>query len=184
MFFINEGLVFAVDFTESGEKKIGLVVDRNTLLGETSLLLGTPTRMGFQAQIKTRAHYIPEEEFNAAFESDKEVSQYVARLISAKMFMIRGLYNDIKTKSVMWRICNTLFQFSQRYGKSHGEGSLIAFPLSQQLIADFVNANRVTVTKCMQSLKKSMVITKINDYYDIPDVASLIQYRDTQVEAQ
>lgn len=68
-------------------------------------------------------------------------------------------------------------------GKDFEGGRLIAFPLSHQLIADFVNANRVTVTKCMQILKKEGLIRRINNTYDIPDIERLRRHQKMQTNS-
>ena len=179
-FYIIEGLVFAVDFTENGEKVFGLIVDKETLLGETSLLLDLPFPMGFQAQINTRALFISKADFLGLFNSDKEVSQYAARVASGKMLSIKGIYSNRKKESAVWRICNIILEFSYRYGKDFEGGKLIAFPLSHQLIADFVSANRVTVTKCMKSLKEKDLLRRINNTYYIPDLQRLENYTKAQ----
>lgn len=179
-YYILEGLVFAVDFTENGEKVFGLIVDKDTLLGETALLVGSPLSIGFQAQIQTHALFIPQREFMELFNEDGEVARYTARIAAAKMLSVKGIYNNRKRESVMWRTCNVFLRFSHRYGEDYGGGKLIAFPLSHQLIADFVNANRITVTKCMQQLKKAGLVRRINDVYNIPDVGRLEQFAQTQ----
>ncbi|WP_102379053.1 Crp/Fnr family transcriptional regulator [Raoultibacter timonensis] len=179
-YYIIEGLVFAVDFTENGEKVFGLIVDKETLLGETSLLLGIPFPTGFQAQIKTRALFISAADFSDLFERDKEVSQYAARVAARKMLSIKKLYSNRKNESVVWRIGDTILELSYRYGKDFEGGKLIAFPLSHQLLADFVNANRITVTKCMRSLKNQGLIRRINNAYNVPDVKRLEAYKKDQ----
>lgn len=179
-FYIVKGLVFAVDFTENGEKIFGLIVDRDTLLAETALLVGSPLSIGFQAQIKTEAVFIPEKEFMELFVEDKEVAQYAARISAAKMLSIKEIYINRKRESVMWRTCNVFLEFSYRYGEDFEGGKLIAFPLSHQLVADFVNANRITVTKCMQQLKKTGLVRRVNDVYNVPNVRRLEQFAKAQ----
>lgn len=179
-FYIVRGLVFAVDFTENGEKIFGLIVDRDTLLAETALLVGAPLSIGFQAQIGTEALFIPENEFMELFREDKEVAQYAARMSAAKMLSIKEIYVNRKRESVTWRMCNVFLRFADRYGEDFEGGKLIAFPLSHQLIADFVNANRITVTKCMQHLKKLGLVRRVNDVYNVPDVRRLEQFAKTQ----
>lgn len=178
-YYIIEGLVFAVDFTENGEKVFGLIVDKGTLLGETALLLDTPLSMGFQAQIKTRTLFISKEEFLTLFNEDKEVAQYAACIAAGKMLSVKGLYSNWRKESVVLRVCNIFLEFAHRYGKDYEGGKLIAFPLSHQLIADFINANRVTVTKCMQLLKKKGLIRRINNTYNVPDIQRLEKYTET-----
>lgn len=179
-YYIVKGLVFAVDFTENGEKIFGLIVDRDTLLAETALLVGAPLSIGFQAQIQTHALFIPEKKFMELFLEDKEVAQYAARLSAAKMLTVKEIYVNRKRESVMWRICNVFLEFSHRYGEDFEEGKLIAFPLSHQLVADFVNANRITDTKCMQRLKKMGLVRRVNDVYNVPDVHRLEQFAQAQ----
>lgn len=182
-YYIVQGLVFAVDFTRNGEKVLGLVIDRDALVGETSLLLDMPFPMGFQAQIKTRALFIPKADFLDLFHRDKELSQYVALLVARKMFAVKGFYSNLGKEPVVWRVCNIILEFSHRYGKDFEGGTLIAFPLSHQLIADFANANRVTVTKCMQSLTKKGLVRRINNVYGVPDVPRLEAYTKTQASS-
>ncbi|MEG0759683.1 MAG: Crp/Fnr family transcriptional regulator, partial [Raoultibacter sp.] len=179
-YYIIEGLVFAVDFPENGEKAFGLIVDKDTLLGETSLLLDIPFPTGFQAQIKTRALFISAANFLKLFEEDIEVSQYLARVAARKMLSVKRLYSNRRNESVIWRICNTILEFSYRYGKDFEGGMLIAFPLSHQLLADFVNANRVTVTKCMQFLKEEDLVRRINNTYYVPKIERLETYMKEQ----
>lgn len=179
-YYIIEGLVFAVDFTENGEKVFGLIVDKGTLLGETSLLLDIPFPTGFQAQIKTRALFISATDFTDLFEKDKSVSQYMARVAAKKMLSIKRLYSDRKNESVVWRICNTVLELAYRYGRDFEGGKLLEFPLSHQLLANFVNANRVTVTKGMQLLKDQGLIRRINNTYNVPDMKRLEQYKKEQ----
>lgn len=179
-YYIIEGLVFAVDFTEKGEKVFGLIVNRETMLGETSLLLDIPFPTGFQAQLKTRALFISAEDFLELFNTDIEVSQYAARVAARKMLSIKRIYSNRKNESVVWRICNIILELSYRYGKDFEGGLLIAFPLSHQLLADFVNANRVTVTKCMQLLKEEDLVRRINNTYFIPDAERLEQFAKEQ----
>ena len=182
-YYIVKGLVFAVDFTENGEKVFGLIVDRDTLLAETAMLVGSPLSIGFQAQIQTRALFIPERAFVGLFEKDIEVAHYAARLCAAKMLAVKEIYLNRKRESVMWRTCNVFLGFAYRYGEDFERGKLIAFPLSHQLVADFVNANRITVTKCMQDLKKAGLVRRINDVYHIPDIKRLEQFARTQANS-
>lgn len=179
-YYIIEGLVFAVDFQENGERVFGLIVDRDTLLGETSLLLDAPFTMGFQAQIKTRGLFITKADFFDLFTSSAEVSQYVARIAAKKMFSIKGLYSNWHNESVLWRVCNVILELTRRYGQDFEGGKLIAFPLSHQLLADFAHANRVTVTKCMQLLKNTGLVRRINNTYNIPNVQRLETYTKTE----
>lgn len=182
-FYIVKGLVFAVDFTENGEKVFGLIVDRDTLLAETALLVRSPLSIGFQAQIPTQALFLPEKAFMELFEKDVEVACYAARLSAAKMLSVKEIYLNRKRESVMWRTCNVFLRFAYRYGEDFERGKLIAFPLSHQLVADFVNANRITVTKCMQQLKKAGLVRRVNDIYCVPDVRRLEQFARTQANS-
>ena len=143
-------------------------------------MLGIPFPTGFQAQIRTRALFISAADFSNLFERDIEVSQYVARVAARKLLTIKKLYSNRKNESVVWRICNTILELSYRYGIDFEGGKLIAFPLSHQLLADFVNANRITVTKCMRSFQDQGLIRRINSTYNVPDVERLEQYKQEQ----
>ena len=175
-FYIVEGLVFATSVAESGQKTFGLIVSRNTLVGESFLLLNMAAPMGFQAQIETRALFIPRERFLELFRTDIRVAQYTAVVSALKTQSIRGLYSNWGRKSVTWRICNVILELSYRYGRDFEGGRIILFPLSHQLLADFANANRVTVTRCMQSLMRLGLVRRINNAYCIPDLEKLQHY--------
>lgn len=179
-YYIIKGLVFAVDFTENGEKAFGMIIDSSTLLAETALLTESPLSIGFQAQSQTLARFIPENEFMRVFSEDKELAQYVARIGAAKMLSVKEIHMNRKRESVMWRTCSIFLEFSYRFGKDFEGGRLITFPFSHQLVADFVNANRITVTKCMQRLKKMGLVRRINDIYHVPNIERLEQFTRTQ----
>lgn len=68
-----------------------------------------------------------------------------------------------------WKVCNLLLTFAERYGVPYDGKTLIKEKISQQMMANLLGVNRITMVRAIKELREMGLIEQVNGFYCIRD---------------
>lgn len=184
-YYVKQGLVGAYSVDLSGYRSLTFLLEESALFLESNAMEGvvlaqSDTASVFKAEVDTQLLFFPGEAFRRAMAADAPTANFVAGSIAQKMLAFRFMLNTSRAHSVTWRVANLFVSFVENCGRQtdgRADGRIkIDYHISQQLIADMLYANRVTVAKSIKRLKQMGCIEKTDDYYYVKDLAKLRRF--------
>jgi CRP/FNR family transcriptional regulator len=110
--------------------------------------------------------------------SEPDIAADMIYLLSGKLIATIEQYRESGNYSVKWRLCNLFLTMADQSGIDYDGKVLIQQKISQQSMANQIQANRVTIARNIRELKDLGLIEYINGYYCIRDVARLKRHMD------
>lgn len=160
MFFINKGGFKYYDIDQSGNEKI------ISVLGPTSFV---PLFYTFGTQKEIQAFYstleetelllIPLDEFRERLYTDRTFSHHVMRWFIGEAEFLAFRIRSLERNDAKGKIAETLHYLALRHGiPVKGPWYRIAFPVSQQTLADLTGLTRETVSITLKDIDKHGII--------------------------
>lgn len=177
-YYVLEGLVGSYTLGSRGNEYLTFLLGAQSLFLESDLvedacLARMDLSTCFRALRDTKLLEIPQDSYRALMSKDATVANYVALSLAQKMHALRFLLYETRHHDALWQVGNLLLSFASRFGKSEKSRVRIDFELSQQLIADMLGMNRITVTKSIKKLRDRSLIEKVNDTYCVVSMGQL-----------
>ena len=82
---------------------------------------------------------------------------------------LRARKREATQCSVAWKACNLLLTFAERYGVPYDGKILIKEKISQQIMANLLGVNRITMVRAIKELRELGMIEQVNGFYCIRD---------------
>ena len=109
---------------------------------------------------------------------DIDVVMDVCQAMAAKFLSAMGQIRISQQKPAEWKICRLLQIFMEHYGVAYDGKILITEKVSQQMIADMLGMNRITVAKKFKELRDISMLEQINGFLCIRSSESLQKHMD------
>jgi CRP-like cAMP-binding protein len=178
-YYIDSGWVCGYENSIDGKECFNHLSTEGTLLLESALLLDRTLSYHFKTVTDARLVCIPKEIFFHALKEDPELSILLSKHLSEKFLSANEQIWEQYEHSISWRLCSLLLTFAERYGEDYDKKLLIRKPLSQNLLASMLRANRVTIFRALTEIMDLGCVERINGYYCIRDTESLHEYMNT-----
>lgn len=180
-YYVSRGLIGARCIDGEGAEALTFLLSEGTLFLEANALEGvtlakSDTVSAFVTECDSEVLFFPKAEFQRLMRSDAETANFVACSVAQKMLAFRFLYNEVRSHGITWRIANLLAAFAENHGVEVGDRVKLDYPISQQLLAKMLGANRITITKGVKRLKEQGLVEKTDDFYYIVDVEELQRF--------
>lgn len=183
-YYVVRGLIGARGIDAEGTEALTFLLEQGTLFLEANMQEGatlakSDTVSTFVAEECTELLFLPKSKFQHLMKTDVETANFIACSIAQKMLAFRFLYNESRSHGIPWRIANLFAAFADNYGMAVGTRIKLDYRISQQLLADMLGANRITVAKGMKRLKDLGLIEKTDEFYYVVDRERLRLFLDT-----
>ena len=101
---------------------------------------------------------------NRDHKKDIDIVMDICRSLAGKFLSAMGQIRSGQQKSAEWKICRLLEIFMENYGQPYDGKILLAEKISQQMMADMLGMNRVTITRKFKELRELSLVEQINGY--------------------
>ena len=178
---VKSGKVMAYSNTYSGNTVIYSIMEEGSMMLEANALMKKPALVNFKAMTDTTLVKIPRDRLMEEMIRNPAVMQDVLESISYKFFGTSDQLRQSQAHSVGWRTCNLLLIYADKHGVNYDGKFLIKEKLSQQIMADMLGANRITIVHELKALKEMGFVEQINGYYCVRDIEALKRHME-QIE--
>ena len=186
-YLIRRGRVMSYEFTASGEERIYNINEEGSLLFEPSVILGRPLTLHFKTMMRSILIRIPRDALLNAVMTDPEAAVDILCSVSEKFLESNEQIRESACHSVRWKVCNLLLSYALRFGVDYDGKVLIHERLSQQLMANLLRVNRVTVARVVRELRDLGLVEQVNGFYCIRSIQRMrkhMQYIDMDHESK
>ena len=172
-YYIEQGQVVSYEYTLSGGEHIFSCNNAGAMILIPGMVITHELTLSFKTSRPSRLIMIRRGVLYGILAEEPDIAAdfiyYLsARLISTiEQFRVRGNYN------VAWHVSNLLLSMAEQSGIDYDGKVLIQDKMSQQDMANHLQANRVTVARALKELKDYGLIEVINGFYCIRDIDKL-----------
>lgn len=175
-YYILRGRVMSYEYTMAGRERIYKFYEEGSMLLEANLMIGIAPLVSFVALTQLTLICIARDDLIRRIYADPQVSLDIISSISFKFLSSMGQVREATHHNVPWKVCNLLLVFAERYGVDCNGKLLIKEKISQQLLANLLGVNRITLVRIIKELRDQSLIEQINGFYSIRSVNKLKQF--------
>lgn len=172
-YYVCRGQIVAYEYTPAGSEHIFSVNRPGELILAPSMVVTHPLLLNFKASMPTWLIRIRREIMFQAIMEDPEFSATLIHSLSMRLITTIEQSRQRDGYSVPWRVCNLLLSMGECYGVDYDGKVLIREKISQQVMANNLHANRVTIARAIRDLKDYGLVEYINGYYCIRSLEKL-----------
>jgi CRP/FNR family cyclic AMP-dependent transcriptional regulator len=171
---VVDGLLKVTLDLASGRERILAVLGPGALVGELSIIDGTPRSACVAAIRKTTLKFISRAAFDAFGEAHPAIYRGIAAVLARRLRDINGALLATSFLSVKGRAARTLIVLAEAFGKDVGAGRiLIRQKVSQGDIAAMAGVARENLSRVLQEWMDAKLVTRLAGYYCLEDRAAL-----------
>jgi len=154
LYVIQKGAVKISSVSSSGKIYLHGILGAGHLLGATDYFLDNIHETTAEIVDKTSLIIIPLSEFQTLLASDSNYSACVMRELAKEAKVHFSKAQDLSFLDAQQRLKHSLIKLAEEHGLETEKGVEIDVNITHEDIAELVNANRTTITLCLQDLKK------------------------------
>ena len=143
----------ALEYTATDDERYYNFNEEGTLFMEANALLFKPNPVTFVAATDVRLVRISAETFRKALDEDTELCREVMVSLAYKFLAAMDQVREGSQCDVNWKVCNLLLTFADRYGVPYDGKILIKEKISQQVLANLLGINRITMVRAIKELR-------------------------------
>jgi len=177
-YIVKSGRVICYEFTYTGEMRVYNFLEPGITFMEEFMLLDKPCPVLFKTVVPTELVRIGKCDLKRAFKHDIDIVMDVCESLATKFVSSMEQIRYGNQRNATWKLCKLLLIFAEHYGVPYDGKVLIDEKLSQQMLADLLGMNRVTVTRKLKELKDLALVEQINGYYCVRSLEQLKAHMD------
>lgn len=175
-YYVLEGRVMAFEYTLSTGDRYYNFNEEGSLLLESNVLLEKAPPVSFVAVSAVKAVTIERERLMARLREDPTLAEELLMSLSYKFLAAMDQVREGTQYNVAWKVCNLLLTFAERYGVEYDGKILIKEKISQQMLANLLGVNRITMVRTVKELREQSLIEQVNGFYCIRDRERMLEY--------
>ncbi len=172
-YLVKKGRVMCYEITLNGEQRVYSFMEQDSIFLEDCMLLDRPSPVLFRTIVPSVLVRIHKCTLKHAFKNDIDIVMDVCMSLAEKFLSAMAQVRSGQQRSAEWRICRLIQIFMEHYGTQYDGKILISQKISQQMIADMLGMNRVTVSKKFKELRDLSLLEQINSYICIRSAEAL-----------
>ena len=177
-FLIKEGRIISYEYTYTGQQHVFGNIEPGAFILLPSIVLGHRVTLSFMSALPSTLVRIGRNSILRNIATDPDFALCTAHELSAKFIWANERFRADSSRTVIWKLCNLFQSLADKHGVEHDGKVLIKTRYSQQMIADFLHANRITIARTLKELTSLGLIEKINDQYCIRSMDKLKSFMD------
>lgn len=172
-YLLRRGRVKVSIYTEEGSEKILAILDDNSLIGESSALLGQPHNGTAVVLAESEIYSFPADEVLRLMQTSPELSVKLIKSLVTKIRLLTLQVENLSFLDAPTRITRMLAKVASLYGKAAGPDGEVKVRITHQELAHISGSSRVTVTKVLNDLRKQGILDKDKWQIIVKDKARL-----------
>ena len=172
VYFVVQGMVRVVDFSESGREISLNDIEAGGIFGELSAIDSKPRSANIVAIYSTRVASMPREVF---WQLTRDYPSFTKRLLLRLTSIIRSSDHrimDLSTVSAHGRVYGELLQLAKKRAKPDGTSRISPIPIHSD-IASRVSTTRETVARILSDLNRKELVIKQRNVLVVTDMKVL-----------
>lgn len=176
-YLIQSGRIISAEVMPTGREFVFSSNEEGATILLPAILLHRRLTLNFRASVPSKLIRVKRESLLQTMASDPDFLASVLYVMTVKYSVLLDMFRST-SHMVPWQVCNLLLSLAKKHGVDYDGKILIRIKYSQQMMADFLHANRTTVARAMRELFDLGLVERINDYYCIRSVEKLHQHMD------
>ena len=172
-YYIESGQVISYEYNNAGTERIFATNEPGSVILVPSMVITHAVTLNFKSSKPSRLIAVPKEAMYQAIADHPELGADFIYSLSARLISTIESFRERGNYSVPYRVCSKLLHYAEHSGIDYDGKILIQEKVSQQNIANSIQANRVTVARAIRELKDLGLVEYINGYYCIRSVEQL-----------
>lgn len=168
-YYMLEGRAMAFEYTGTMDERYYHFSDAGSLVLEANILLEQETKVSLVAITDVKARAIIREELLDVLRIDSDLALELMTSLSYKFMSAMDQVREATQCNVSWKVCNLLLMFAERYGVPYDGKLLIKEKISQQMMANLLGVNRITMVRAIKELREMGFVEQVNGFYCIRD---------------
>jgi CRP-like cAMP-binding protein len=171
---VDEGLLKVSIVSSSGGERILAILGPGTLVGELSIIDGTPRSASVSALRESKLVFVSRAAFDSFARSNPEVYRHITAMLARRLRDIDDALVATSFFSLKGRVARALFNLAEAFGKDVGAGRiLIRHKVSQSDLAAMAGIARENVSRILQDWMRRSLVSRLAGYYCLEDKAKL-----------
>jgi CRP/FNR family transcriptional regulator len=172
-YLLKKGCVIGFEYTADGDERIYDIHLPVSMILETRIILNSPSPIYFKTIKPSELVCISAHALLAAIRDDAQMMTALLESLANKFHVAMEQVRETKIHDTEYRFCNLLLMFAECFGVDYDGKILIREQVSQQVFADLLGVNRITINRIAKTLKNMGLIELINGCYCLPDTQRL-----------
>lgn len=171
-YLVQSGRIVSTKTTAAGRELVFSSNEEGAVILLPAIILRRSLTMNFKASVPSRLVRVRREDLFRAMAADPGFLADMLYDMTAKYSDLLDMFQST-SHTVPWKVCNLLLSLAEKHGVDYDGKILIKKKYSQQMMADFLHANRTTIARVIKELSGLGLVERINDYYCIRSVEKL-----------
>jgi CRP-like cAMP-binding protein len=169
-----EGLLKVTLDLASGRERILAVLGPGALVGELSVIDGSPRSASVAAIRDTKLRFVSRARFEEFGRAHPDIYRTIAGVLARRLRDIDGALVATSFLSVKGRAARTFLTLADAFGKDVGSGRiLIRQKVSQSDLAALAGVARENLSRVLQDWKEGALVSRLAGYYCLENKAAL-----------
>lgn len=177
-YYIEQGRVASYEYNALGSERVFSINGPGSMILVPSMVITHAVTLSFRTLEPSRLLKIDRRTLGGLIANEPDIAADLICLLSSKLISTIEQYRESGNYSVKWRVCGLLLTLAKQSGVDYDGKLLIQQKISQQSMANRIQANRVTVARVIRELKDLGLVEYINGYYCIRDIERLKRHMD------
>ncbi len=179
-YVVKTGRVICYEYSYDGDVRVYNIMEPGSLFLEDCLLFDQPCPIQFKTIEDSKLVRIKKCDLKRAFKKDIDIVMDVCEALSSKFLAAMEYLRLGPKQSASWKICKILLIYAEHYGDIKPDGScILKKKLSQQMMAELLGLNRVTVARKLKELKELGLVESVSGKLYFKDLSALEEYMST-----
>lgn len=168
-YYIEDGAVVSFEYTASGGEHVFSSNRSGTMILIPSMLVTHVLTLNFKTSVASKLIKIKKEVLFSVIAEEPDMAADLLCALSHRLIGTIEQFRERGNYSVPWRVCKFFLFVAGQSGVEYDGKIMIQSKISQQEMANRLQANRVTVARAIRELKDLGLVEYINGYYCIRD---------------
>jgi CRP-like cAMP-binding protein len=169
IYIVKKGIIKVFLLTPEGKETIITIRLPGNIIGLTAIF-GWPRRVSYVAALSNvDVLKVRTEDIKNMILNDKKLSEFIIKMLCARLHHSRRLIYNLSTKNVRDRLISLMVDLMNECGLQKDDGILINLELTHEQISQMIAASRQSVTVILNDLERKKIIKNTQKKITIHD---------------
>jgi len=171
---LDEGLLKVSVIAAAGGERILAILGSGAIVGELSMLDGTPRSAAVAALRESKLSFISGVAFQAFADAHPEVYRHGMMLLARRLRDTNDALAATAFMSLKGRVARALLNLAEAFGRDVGNGRiLIRQKVTQSDLAAMAGISRENVSRILSDWMRGAVVSRLSGYYCLENRAAI-----------
>lgn len=159
VFYIKNGFVQVYSISDAGDKYLHIIYKHGELFPLIWALNNIKRQVFYEALTNIELLLMPRDNFLTLIKNDIKASNGIMFQLAEQFYVYADRINNLEFKSARERVIYRLLFLANRFGNSDKSRIIIEAPVTHELIAESINLTRETVSREIEQLERSDLVS-------------------------